>query len=282
MRHNRAVLDRHVATRYVLPLREGGSLPAVLDTAEGGLFVTKFRGAGQGARALVAEIVVGSLALALELEMPEMVLVELDEAFARSERDPEIQDILRGSRGLNVAHRYLEGALNFDPVADIVDSEFAARTVWLDALVSNIDRTAHNPNMVWWSQRPWLIDHGAALYFHHNWAAVDEASASRPFAPISDHVLLGAADDLAEVDPDLASRIDPDVIDEALEAVPDEILMDAPPGIEAPFASPELNRDAYRRYFAARLASPRAFATAASHAQNQARDVPRERRSYRR
>ena len=276
------MLPVHIATRYVVALREGGSLPGVLDTRDGGLFVVKFRGAGQGARALVAEIIVGCFAHALELDMPEMATVELDAAFGRSEPDPEIQDILRGSRGLNVGHRYLEGALNFDPVADEVDAEFAARTVWLDALVSNIDRTATNPNLVWWSQKPWLIDHGAALYFHHNWANVDSETARQPFAPVRDHVLLGAAADLRKIDLDLAGRLTDAVVEHAVGAVPDEILMDSPPGVDPPFESAEQNRHAYHQYFRARLGAPRAFAEHAATSHELDRERAPARKSYRR
>ena len=276
------MLPVHVATRYVVALREGGSLPGVLDTRDGGLFVVKFRGAGQGARALVAEIIVGRFAQALELDMPDMATIELDEAFGRSEPDPEIQDILRGSRGLNVGHRYLEGALNFDPAADEVEADFAARTVWLDALVSNIDRTARNPNLVWWSRRPWLIDHGAALYFHHNWAHVDATMTRQPFAAIRDHVLLGAAADVDSIDPALADRLTETVIDDAVDAVPDEILMDAPAGIDPPFESAEQNRQAYRQYFRARLQAPRAFAADATRSYALHRDRSPARKRYRR
>ena len=276
------MLPVHIATRYVVALREGGSLPGVLDTRDGGLFVVKFRGAGQGARALVAEIIVGCFAHALELDMPEMATIELDEAFGRSERDPEIQDILRDSRGLNVGHRYLEGALNFDPVADDVDAEFAARTVWLDALVSNIDRTTKNPNLVWWSRRPWLIDHGAALYFHHNWATVDSEMTRQPFAPIRNHVLIHAAEDLDGIDRALAGRLTDSVIDDAVSAVPDEILMDSRPGIDPPFESAEQNRHAYRQYFRHRLRAPRAFAEHAARGHERDRESTPARKSYRR
>ena len=276
------MLPLHTATRYVVPLREGGSLPAVLDTRNDGLFVTKFRGAGQGARALVAEILVGSLAEALDIPMPEMVLVDLDESFGRTERDPEIQDILRGSRGLNVGHRYLEGALNFDPVADEVDTDFATRTVWLDALVSNIDRTARNPNLVWWSDSPWLIDHGAALYFHHNWASVDDEKARQPFAPIRDHVLIHAASKLETLDVELAGRLTHSVIDNAVDAVPDEILMDSPQGTAPPFASAAENRDAYRSYLRSRLEGPREFAALAAGSQGTPQRDNGDRKHYRR
>jgi hypothetical protein len=278
----RTVIATHQATRYVVPLKEGGSLPAVLDTEEGGLFVAKFRGAGHGARALVAELVVGRLALALGLPVPELALITLDESFGRSERDPEIQDILKGSRGLNVGLRYLEGAFSFDPLADRVESALASRIVWLDALTTNLDRTAKSPNLMWWHGRLWLIDHGSALYFHHNWAGVDEKKARDPFTAIRDHVLLEAAGELTEADPELAATLTPEVVDEAIDAVPDALLMDAPPGVEPPFPTAGENRDAYRRYFTSRLTGPRPFLETAIKARQELRLSPSRRQGYRR
>src|SRR5262245_5532268 len=170
-------LARHAATRYVQPLREGGSLPAVVDTDGGGLFVVKFRGAGQGAKALIAELLVGLLAERVGLPVPPLAVIDLPEVFGRTEPDPEIQDILRGSRGLNVGLRYLDGAFNFDLAAagDLVTEDLATRLVWLDALVTNPDRTARNPNLLVAEGRIWLIDHGGTLYAHHDWTSVDEA-----------------------------------------------------------------------------------------------------------
>jgi hypothetical protein len=168
-----AVTDllRTTARRYVQPLREGGSLPAIVDTADG-LFVVKFRGAGQGARALVAELIVGQIALALGLPVPALAIVDLPEEFGRSEPDPEIQDLLRASHGENVGLAFLDGAFNFETHAagDLVTDDFASRVVWLDAFCTNPDRTHRNPNLLIWNRKPWLIDHGAALYAHHNWA----------------------------------------------------------------------------------------------------------------
>jgi hypothetical protein len=275
-------LALHPATRYVVPLREGGSLPAVLDTEGGGLFVTKFRGAGQGARALIAEILVARLAAAAGLDVPEVALIELDDSFDKTVRDAEIADILRGSRGLNVGLRYLESAFNFEPEADQVDAGLAARIVWLDALVSNIDRTARNPNLLWWDDRVWLIDHGAALYFHHDWGSVTDERARTAFAGIGEHVLLDVASDLVVADSELAAAITTDVIEGAVDSVPDELLMDAPSGMEPPFATAQENRDAYRRYFEARLAPPRAFVEGALEAQRARRSEPRRRKEYRR
>jgi hypothetical protein len=254
------MLERHSAIRYLVPLREGGSLPAVIDTDGGGLYVVKFRGAGQGARALLAELIVGLIARAAGLPVPEIALVDLDDSFARTERDPEIQDILRGSQGVNVGLRYLAGAFNFDPLAvRDVDPHLSSRIVWLDALTSNIDRTARNPNLLVWSDDVWLIDHGAALYFHHNWASVDATSAHSPFAAIAGHLLLEHAEAIEQADRDMSELVTTELIVSILEAIPDELYMDAPAGTAPPFASAAENREAYRTYFERRLASPRAF-----------------------
>lgn len=258
------MLDTYTATRYLVPLREGGSLPAVLDTDGGGLFVAKFRGAGQGARALLAELIVGLIAREAGLPIPEIALIELDDSFARTEKDPEIQDILRASHGINVGLRYLEGAFNYDPLAVAsVDASLASRVVWLDAFTSNIDRTARNPNMLLWSNALWLIDHGAALYFHHNWPSVDDESARAPFAAIASHLLLDQAEALDEADAFMRKRIDDELLRRILDAVPDALLMDAPQGTTPPFATADENRRAYCRYFDARLAEPRSFVESA-------------------
>lgn len=262
-------LPRVLARRYVTPLREGGSLPAVVET-DRGLAVAKFRGAGQGARALVAEIIVGGIAEALGLPLPEVTLIDAPEGFGHAEPDPEIQDILRGSRGLNVGLGFIEGAFPFDPVAasDLVSPTLAADIVWLDALTTNIDRTARNPNLLIAGDEAtlWLIDHGAALYFHHNWDAVDEARARAPFAAIKDHVLLPIAASVTDADARLAARVSGTTIDAILARIPDDLLMDAPEGRTPPFDSAEANREAYARYFRARLAAPRAWAEAAETA----------------
>ena len=263
-------LPAHTAARYVQPLREGGSLPAVVETVTGELFVVKFRGAGQGARVLVAELVVGLLARAIGLDAPDLALVELPERFGRTEPDPEIQDLLQASRGVNVGLRYLDGAFNFDPHAarELVSESFATRLVWLDALVTNPDRTARNPNLMVWQRRPWLIDHGAALYAHHDWASVDEARSRTPFPLIREHVLLRQAGDLLAADAALAPALTPDVIDGVLARVPDALLTDAVAGRE--FADAGAARARYAAYFAARLAAPRAFAAEAAAARERA------------
>jgi hypothetical protein len=277
------VLRVHQATRYVVPLREGGSLPAVVDTEDGGLFVVKFRGAGQGAKALVAEILVGGLARAVGLPVPEIALVEIDESFGRTERDPEIQDILKGSRGVNFGMRYLESAFNFDPSTDEVEPQSAADIVWLDAVTLNIDRTAKNPNLMWHEGRVWLIDHGAALYFHHDWAGMSNERPRDEFAKIEDHVLLAVAGELDAADARLSARLSADVLESVLDDVPDALLMDAPEGVTPPFASAAENRDAYRRYFQARLAAPRPFLARADRARTERlRAGSGERKGYRR
>ena len=165
------------ATRYVTPLREGGSLPAIVEADDAGMYVLKFRGAGQGTKVLVAEIIVGELARAAGLAMPEIVFIELDPELARTEPDAEIQQLIRASAGLNLAFDYLPGSITFDPVADQPDARLASSIVWLDAFTSNVDRTARNANMLMWHRKLWLIDHGAALYFHHGWGDGTDRSA---------------------------------------------------------------------------------------------------------
>jgi hypothetical protein len=267
-------LARHAATRYVQPLREGGSLPAVVDTDGGGLFVVKFRGAGQGAKALIAELVVGRLAQALGLPVPELAVVELSAAFGRSEPDPEIQDILRGSHGVNVGLRYLDSAFNFDATAagDLIPVDLATRLVWLDALVTNPDRTHRNPNLLVWQRRPWLIDHGGALYAHHDWATVDEARTRTPFPRIREHVLLDRAGDPTAVDTLLASRLDAEMIASVLAEVPDELLTDEVTGRE--FATAAAARARYREYLLTRLRAPRDFVAEAVDARERLRREP--------
>ena len=267
-------LARHAATRYVQPLREGGSLPAVVDTDGGGLFVVKFRGAGQGAKALIAELIVGRLAQVLDLPVPALAVVELSAAFGRSEPDPEIQDILRGSEGVNVGLRYLDSAFNFDAAAagDLIPVDLATRLVWLDALVTNPDRTHRNPNLLVWQRRPWLIDHGGALYAHHDWPAVDEARTRTPFPRIREHVLLERAADLAAADAALASRLDAAVIDSVLAEVPDELLIDPVSGRE--FSTAAAARARYREYLLIRLRAPRDFVAEAGRARERLRGEP--------
>src|SRR5476649_2409479 len=185
--------------RYVTPLREGGSLPAIAEADDGFLYVLKFRGAGQGAKALIAELIGGEIARALGLKVPEVVFANLDEAFGRTEPDEEIQDLLKASTGLNLALHYLQGAITFDPTVLVLPAKLASEIVWLDCLLTNVDRTARNTNMLVWHKELWLIDHGAALYFHHSWDNWEE-QVKRPFVQVKDHVLLPKASELDIVD----------------------------------------------------------------------------------
>jgi hypothetical protein len=265
-------LQRHVASRYVQPLREGGSLPAVVDTEEGGLYVVKFRGAGQGAKVLASELIVGGLALRLGLPTPELALVEVSDRFGRSEPDPEIQELLRRSHGTNVGMRYLEGSFNFDPTAagELVSPELAAKIVWLDAFTTNPDRTHRNPNLLIWERSPWLIDHGAALYAHHDWASVDAERTRTPFLLIRSHVLLAVAGSLDAADAANTARVSPSVISEVLATVPDDLLMDTAEG-SGDFPSADAARERYLRYLTERLAARSVWLAAASAAQEQLR-----------
>ena len=246
------------ALRYVQPLREGGSLPAVVATDDG-MYVVKFRGAGQGARALVAELIAGGLAMALGLPVPELAIVELPGQFGRSEPDPEIQDLLRASHGTNVGLRYLDGAFNFalSAAGDHIPPALASRIVWLDALITNPDRTHRNPNILIWDRQPWLIDHGAALYAHHDWSSVDTERTRTRFPLIRDHVLLTLADDLSRADAELAPRLDADALEAVLDGVPDVLLEDPIAGRE--LGSAAATRARYVAYLRDRLSARRDF-----------------------
>ncbi|MEJ2538820.1 MAG: aminotransferase class I and II [Gemmatimonadota bacterium] len=263
---------RRDAALYLTPLREGGSLPGVVETVDGTTWVVKFRGAGQGPKALVAELLVADLAETLGLPVPDRSLVMLDEAFGQGERDPEIQDVLAASRGVNVGLRYMDGAFNLDPVAvpESVDEAFATALVWLDALVTNPDRSARNPNLMFWNDRSWLIDHGAALYFHHDWSRVTRERLRAPFPGIRDHVLLTRAGNLSDADPALADRLTPQVLEEAVGRLPEDLLAD-PLMREAEGVDPPETRRRYLEALTARLEAPRAFATAAESLRTEAR-----------
>ena len=241
------------ATRYVTPLREGGSLPAIVEADDDGLYVLKFRGAGQGVKALIAELVAGELARALDLPVPEIVFVELDPELARTEPDPEIQDLIRASAGRNLALDYLPGSIAFDPLVDRADATFASAVVWFDAYTTNVDRTPRNTNLLVWHRRPWLIDHGAALYFHHDWANYLERSRS-PFPLIREHVLLPFAGELPEADARLRPRVTPTLVQHVLSMIPDEWLADG-----SPFTEAGAHRAAYAEYLLTRLAHARDF-----------------------
>jgi HipA-like kinase len=212
------VLEHVTVTRYVTPLREGGSLPAIVEADNLGTYVMKFRGAGQGPLALVAEIITGELARRLGLRVPELVLAELDPRIAVSEPDPEIQDLLRASEGLNLGVDFLPGSFGFDPLGWTAEPEFASQVLWFDALVQNVDRTWRNPNLLVWHRNIWLIDHGAALYFHHNWPTADP---KRPF-DAAEHVLLDRASALGAAPAALSPRVTADLLAEVTALVPPE------------------------------------------------------------
>lgn len=248
-----AALRTVTATRYVTPLREGGSLPALIEADDQGLYVLKFRGAGQGVKALIAELVAGELARAAGLRMPELVFVQLDADLARTEPDAEIQDLIRASAGLNLALDYLPGSVTFDPLAHPPDPAVASAVVWHDAFVSNVDRSPRNSNLLVWHRELWLIDHGAALVFHHQWGEPAE-QAKKPFAMVRQHVLLPWARELAAADARLAARITPEVVAGIVAQIPDAWLAEEPA-----FASVAAHRAAYQDYFCHRLAAPRHF-----------------------
>lgn len=240
--------------RYVTPLREGGSMPAIVEADDLGTYVLKFRGAGQGVRALMAEIISGGMARALGLPVPEIVLLHLNGDLSRTESDPEIQDLIRASDGLNVGLDYLPGSINFDPAVDVVDDDFASRLVWFDTLVSNVDRTARNTNMLMYQKQPWLIDHGASLTFHHAWNGT-VADPAKPFAPSAEHVLLPQASQLAQLDAQLAAKLGPEVLKSIVDEVPDCFLEQAAADKEGEvLRNVQAHRADYVNYFVARLA----------------------------
>ncbi len=241
------------AARYVTPLREGGSLPAIIEADDEGMYVLKFRGAGQGTKALIAELIAGEIARAAGLLVPELVFVSLDPEIAKTEPDPEIQDLIRASGGLNLGLDYLPGSVMFDPVAEKPDADLASRIVWFDAYVTNVDRTPRNANMLMWHRRLWLIDHGAALYFHHSWSNMDQR-VKDPFALIKEHILLPFANAIDTVDHAMMALITGDVIKTVVDLVPDDWMNDS-----SPFSTIAENRQAYMDYLTRRLDEPRNF-----------------------
>jgi len=255
-------IEQVTGVRYDVPLREGGSLPAVVATDRGGPYVVKFRGAGQGAKALIAELVAAGLAQPLGLPVPQPAVVSLADGFGQAEPDPEIQDILRGSVGANFGLAYLPGALAFDPAVETdVAPDLAAAIVWFDALITNVDRTVRNTNILRWQERLWLIDHGAALYVHHRWEGW-ETRVQTPFPQIKDHVLLPMAGDLAAADARLRPLLTEDAIRAVAAAIPDEWL-----GGESAFPDLAAHRAAYVTYLWERLTGPRAWLQEALDAQ---------------
>lgn len=245
--------------RYVTPLREGGSLPAIVEADDGFLYVLKFRGAGQGVKALIAELIGGELARAVGLRVPEIVFATVDPAFGRTEPDEEIQDLLKASAGLNLALHYLSGAISYDPAVNSIDSETASVIVWLDALLTNVDRTARNTNMLTWKKELWLIDHGAALYFHHSWDNWKDQS-EKPFVQIRDHVLLPFASDLEAVEGRMQSLITPSLIRSITSAIPaDWLTSELAPDTDK-------NRQVYSDFLENRIANSRIFLNEALNA----------------
>jgi hypothetical protein len=243
------VLPSVAATRYVTPLREGGSLPGLMEADDLGTYVVKFIGAGQGRKALIADVIVGSLAAALGLPVPALVTVEVDPVLAANEPDEEVQDLLRASAGLNLGVDFLPGALDLDPTAFDIDPGFAGQVLWFDALVANVDRSWRNPNMLYWHGRPYLIDHGAALTFHHNWPSAGQAAA-RPY-DASEHVLIGSEPDLGAAG---QLTISDPLVAAAVDQVPEEWLAGEPG-----FGSPADVRAAYLDFFRSRLAAQEAW-----------------------
>lgn len=250
---NTIELRREDVTRYIMPLREGGSLPALAEAADGFRYVLKFRGGGHGSKALIAELTGGEIARRAGLRVPELVFLDLDEDFGRTEGDEEIQDLLQASRGLNLGLHFLNGAFTWDVAANRPDPDEASRIVWLDSFLTNVDRTARNTNMLLWNRELWLIDHGSSLYFHHNWNGW-EKSALSPFPYIKDHALLPHASRLAEADSYMRSRIDPDFIDALVAAVPDTWLVQSSADI-----TPAEQRAVYAEFLKRRLANSQIF-----------------------
>ena len=240
------MLESTTVIRYVTPLREGGSLPGLVEAEDFGTYVVKFRGAGQGPKALVAEVIVGELARRLEIRVPELKTIELDAAIGRREPDPEVQHLLVTSAGTNLAVDFLPGSLGYDGTSFAPDPRLAARILWLDALVANVDRSWRNPNLLVWHGQLWAIDHGAALYFHHAWTS-PERFAAQPYET-ADHVLRRIAGDIAATDTQLAPRVTAALLTEVLALVPDAWLAS-----DTVYPSPDEARAAYRAFLLARM-----------------------------
>lgn len=260
MNQNQPQLRTVNVIRYVTPLREGGSLPAIAEADDEFLYVLKFRGAGQGVKALIAELIGGEIARLLGLKVPEIVFANLDPAFGRTEADEEIQDLLKFSVGLNLALHYLSGAITFDATVTSIDPKLASQIVWLDCLLTNVDRTPRNTNMLVWHKELWLIDHGAALYFHHSWENWEE-QAKRPFVQVKDHVLLPWATELDVVDEEFRSILTANRIQSIVSLIPDEWLTNEP-GLES---ADEL-RKVYAQFLKLRIATSQVFVKEAQHA----------------
>ena len=247
-------------TRYITPLREGGSLPALAEADDDFKYVIKFRGAGHGAKALISELIGGLVAKLLKLPIPELVFVQLDEVFGQTEGDEEIQDLLQGSRGLNLGLHFLSGALTFDPVTTKVDGRLASQIVWLDAFLTNVDRTVKNTNLLMWHKDLWLIDHGATLYFHHTWTNWEKAALS-PFPLIKDHVLLSFADQLEVVNTEIKQVLTNEKLREIVNLIPDEWAATAEEGLSTGDV-----REVYYQFLSRRLENSDNFLNEALHA----------------
>lgn len=256
-----SIAIRHVnVMRYITPLREGGSLPAIAEADDGFNYVVKFRGAGHGVKGLIAEYLGCEIARKLGLLVPEVVFAELDEAFGRTEGDEEIQDLLKWSQGLNIGLHYLSGAVNYDPVVLTPDSLLASKIVWLDAFITNIDRTTRNTNMLIWNKNLWLIDHGASFYFHHSWKDISTA-AKTPFNLIKDHVLLAQASELERVHQEFKALLTEEVISDIVNNLPDTWLQ----WEGYPYTEQDL-KNGYLEFLNTRLANSEIFTNQAIHA----------------
>ncbi|MBD5203414.1 MAG: aminotransferase class I and II [Bacteroidales bacterium] len=246
-------IRREELTRYILPMREGGSLPALAEAGDGFRYVVKLLGAGHGKKALISEFIGGMVAKAFKFKTPELVLLDLDAVFGITEPDEEVQELLRKSEGLNLGIHFLDGAATFDPAVNDVNPMEASRIVWLDAFLTNVDRTRLNPNMMIWNNELWLIDHGASLYFHHSWR--DPAEAARdPFPFISRHALLPIATKLEEADRLMRQAITPRTLSKIVDMIPDEWLEE-----EGSEISAAERREGYRRFLTERLATSNIF-----------------------
>ena len=247
-------------TRYITPLREGGSLPALAEADDDFKYVLKFKGAGHGVKALIAELIGGQVAKALGLQLPELVFAHLDEAFGRTEADEEIQDLLQFSQGLNLALHFLSGAITFDPVVTQVDAKLASQIVWLDPFIPNVDRTFKNSNILIWHKELWLIDHGACLYFHHSWTNWEQHAVS-PFKLIKDHVLLPQASVLDEVDAEFKKLLSATILTDIVNTIPEEWLQ-----WEDTDETPEMLRNVYLKFLTTRLNHSEIFVNEAKNA----------------
>lgn len=246
-------IRREKLTRYVTPLREGGSLPALAEADDGFKYVVKFRGSGHGEKSVIAELIGGEVMRVAGMKVPELVFLDIDEDFGRTEGDEEIQDLLKASQGLNIGLHFLSGALTFDPLVNPVDETLASRIVWLDAFLTNVDRTVRNTNMLIWNRELWLIDHGSTLYFHHGWSDPDKAALS-PFTFVKDHVLLRYASGLKETEEEMKKILTPEKLREIVALIPDEWL----PADEREM-TPEQIREAYAGFLISRIENSEIF-----------------------